>query len=72
MTLSCSVGKLAVAIVTGDISQNVNFAIKSDIARAFLDTHSVPYGVGAEIKDLPVSEVADRARDFAVAIICVK
>ena len=34
---------LTVAKLTGDISQNVNFGIKPEILRLFLDNAKVPY-----------------------------
>ena len=69
------VGKLdaiKLARLTGDIPQNVNFAIQSGIARSFLDAYSVPYETAPSTETLPPAAVADRARDFTVLVECWK
>jgi serine protease Do len=61
---------LRVASVTGDIPQNVNFAIKASVAAAFLDAQRV---VHVEIRrdgSLSTPDIADRARSFTVKVLC--
>ena len=58
------------AKVTGDIPQNVNFAIKGNLASNFLEAHGVPYSTAAGGKDRPLAEIADAARAFTVRVEC--
>jgi uncharacterized protein len=60
------------AELTGDIPQNVNFAINTDTVRAFLDTHGLLYDTANSEKLLPPADVADLARKFTVLIECWK
>ena len=67
------VSKLNVARVakfTGDLAQNVNFAIKPEIIRLFLDANQVHYvaaHLGARIEG---TEIAQRARSFSTQVLC--
>ena len=59
------------ATIGGDIAQNVNFAIKPEVVRLFLDVNgmtmrAVDAGVRLETEDLAV-----RARDVTVKIECI-
>ena len=57
--------------VTGNVPQNVNFAIQSPIVVNFLRTKGIsPSLAEAERKTLDPPEVADLAKAFAVQIIC--
>jgi hypothetical protein len=69
------VGKLdaiRIARATGDIPQNVNFAISAGTARAFLDAHSVPYETASSAKRLEAADAAAKARKFTVPLECWK
>jgi hypothetical protein len=69
------VGKLdalKVAKITGDIPQNVNFAIHGAIVRAFLETNGVPLKTSASAKKYETKEIADQARSFVVHLECFK
>jgi serine protease Do len=61
---------LGVASVTGDIAQNVNFAIKASVAKNFLDANNVP--TISTISSQPVSnpDLADRAKAFTAFVTC--
>lgn len=61
---------LAIAKATGDVPQNVNFAIKTAIVRVFLDSNHVVYRVVPSTQRLDVPEIAARARQFTVRIEC--
>ncbi len=61
---------IKVAQATGDIPQNVNFAVGAGTARAFLDTHDVPYGTAPSTNELKPADVAAKARRFTVVIEC--
>jgi S1-C subfamily serine protease len=61
---------LGVARVTGDVPQNVNFAIKGNVLRAFLDAHAVEYSSSSGGQPLAADAIAERARQFTVLIQC--
>ena len=61
---------LRVAKATGDIPQNVNFALNANVLRGFLDANDVAYADGASLRPLSPTEVADRAARFTVLIEC--
>lgn len=48
------------AQITGDIPQNVNFAIRAEVARAFLDAHNVPYKPPPPPPPVPLSKSLPR------------
>jgi len=53
------------ARITGDIPQNVNFAIRAEVVRAFLDAHNVPYQTARSTE-----QIAAEARAYTVLIEC--
>ena len=55
---------------TGDISQNVNFAIKGDVAKAFLDSRGIKYETARSEKQLSAADVGDQARPFTAYVEC--
>lgn len=61
---------LKAANLLKDIPQNVNFAIKASIAATFMDVHNVPYNVEISDKSLTVPDAGDKAKQFAVNIVC--
>jgi S1-C subfamily serine protease len=61
---------LSVASVTGDIPQNVNFAIKASVAAAFLDAQGIGHADSAGDATLSTPDIADRARSFTVRVLC--
>lgn len=69
------VGKLnavGAAKLTGDIPQNVNFAVKGAVVRGFLDIHGVAYGRRPSNARLTSERIAELARSFTVAVHCWK
>ena len=60
------------AALTGDIPQNVNFAIKSTLVRSFLDIHSVAYRRRPSNSKLTPERLAELAQTFTVAVHCWK
>lgn len=56
---------------TGEIPQNINFAIKPEVLRLFLDTHRVRYGAASpNSRKLDGAELATRARGITVQVVC--
>lgn len=58
------------AKVTGDIAQNVNFAINANVLRSFLDANNVAYTSSNAERVLPTTAVAERAKFFTVLVEC--
>jgi S1-C subfamily serine protease len=55
----------------GAVPQNVNFAIRDSLARSFLDTNNVRYGVGAGASaQLSIADIAEGAQKFTGTILC--
>ena len=61
---------LKVGKVTGSIPQNVNFAISSTIARAFLDSIGINYRTSNANRPLETADVAELGRKFTSLIQC--
>lgn len=63
---------LAVAGVIDDIPQNVNFAIRATVLENLLQSRSLKYERGDDnAPELPVTDLAERAKNAAVMIECV-
>lgn len=56
--------------MTGDIPQNVNFAIKAALARGFLEAAGVDYQSRLPRAARAAADIAAEARDFVVKIEC--
>ena len=50
------------AKITGDMAQNVNFAINANVLRSFLDANSVDYDSASSNKPLAPKAIAEKAR----------
>lgn len=63
-----------VAKLTGDVPQNVNFAINESTARAFLDSNQVQYKTGHwwNIAQKDLTEIAEDARNYTMVVECWK
>jgi hypothetical protein len=63
---------LRIAQLTGgDLPQNVSFAVRLAPIKALLDAHGVRYAVaGADAPQLNNQEIAARARQWSVPIVC--
>ncbi len=62
---------LQMARVTGDIPQNVNFAIKHSVIKRFLEGHRLQYQQTNNRGKLDASAIADEARTYTVALECL-
>jgi hypothetical protein len=62
---------VAIAKRTGDIPQNVNFAIKTEVLRPLLRANGVPFDEEVSDRTLPTADIAELARGFTVQIECV-
>jgi len=63
---------LEVAKDTGDVPQNVNFAIRDSVATAFLDSLGINYRTSASNVTLGWPAVARAEKKMSVAIVCTE
>jgi hypothetical protein len=61
---------LQVAKITGDIPQNINFAVKGELAQVFLRAQSISFATAKSVTRLPNEEIAVRGRAFTVQVEC--
>ena len=61
---------VAVARITSDIPQNVNFAIKASAVTNLLDANSVKYSNNASWRDLSAETQTRHLKEYTVKIEC--
>jgi S1-C subfamily serine protease len=61
---------LKMAQASGDLPQNVNFALKASIIASFLDINGIKYTPGSATSALKPEEIADQAKAMSVFILC--
>ena len=73
LTRDGNIAGVVVEQLKATVAQNVNWAIKSSILRAFLDSQHVQYSNGPiSSRPLEAAALADRARRFTVLLECWK
>ena len=72
VAMKLSDSKMAKA--TGQVGQNVNFAVGGQTLRSFLDAHQVTYSSGREflVFDKSKADIADEARKWTTVVECWK
>jgi S1-C subfamily serine protease len=68
--ITAKLNALAAAEQTGDIPQNVNFALKADLAMNFLESHDVSVNEAGIEEALAPAELADKTRGMTTFIVC--
>jgi S1-C subfamily serine protease len=68
--VAAKLNALSVARITGDVPQNINFAIKTGAIRDFLDNSVVPYETAAPGPELKTADIATNARGYTLLISC--
>jgi S1-C subfamily serine protease len=69
--VSAKLDALKIARATGEIPENINFAIKTGMLRDFLDNSAIAYQTATGTKgDLKTSDIAQNARGFTLLISC--
>lgn len=63
---------LRMVALTGDIPQNINFALKTSMTRSFLDATGVRYETRASQQMLSTTQVSAQARQSTVFVECWK
>jgi serine protease Do len=61
---------IAIASVTNDISQNINFAIRSSVAMDFLESAGVHPKLSSDVVALSPPDIASEASGFSAQVIC--
>jgi hypothetical protein len=59
------------AVLTGDIPQNVNFAVQSGIVTSLLESYALRYDLGSFEKEKSVSEIVASALPAIVVVECL-
>ncbi len=70
--VSSKLNSLKVASVLGDVTQNVNFAVKGSVVRTFLDSSGVTYTTSPSSSALATTVIAEKAKGAVVMIECWK
>ena len=68
--VAAKLNALKFAKATGNIPENINFAIKTGALRDFLDNSVVPYQTAEARSELKTSDIARSARAFTLLISC--
>jgi S1-C subfamily serine protease len=68
--VAAKLNALKFAKATGDIPENINFAIKTGALRDFLDNSVVTYQTADSKNELKTSDIARNARAFTLLIAC--
>src|SRR6478735_5837301 len=68
--VAAKINAIKFAKATGEIPENINFAIKTGALRDFLDNSVVPYQVADSKAELKTADIARNARGFTVLISC--
>ncbi len=63
---------LKVAQRTGDLPQNVNFAIKGEVVRAFLESNKIEFETSDDAARLENTEIARRGATVTVRVRCIR
>jgi hypothetical protein len=57
---------------TGDIPQNVNFALKASLVRDMLEIKDIDYETASSKRELKTVDIFDRAKKFTVLVECLQ
>ncbi|HDZ08933.1 S1C family serine protease [Pseudohongiella sp.] len=57
---------------SGNIPQNVNFAITSDITQSFLRANNIRYELSDNSEELSTADIAERAQTMTGALLCYR
>jgi uncharacterized protein len=61
---------LAIASQSGTIPENINFAVKGEVARTYLDSRGVDYLTAASGAAQATADIAEAAKAYTVFITC--
>ena len=61
---------LRIARATGDIPQNINFAVNASVARIFLDAVGISYATAPSAAAMGPADIGEKAKAFTVLLEC--
>jgi S1-C subfamily serine protease len=70
--VSAKLDAAKVADVTGDLPENVNFAINASVIRSLLDSQSIPYRTGTFAAQQSAADVGDIGKSISDLVACWK
>jgi len=70
--VTASLNAVKMAKHTGDIPQNVNFAIKTSLVRNMLDARGIHYNTATSEMAMRTADIFERAKIFTVPVVCWK
>src|SRR5262249_37260816 len=68
--VAAKVNALKFAKISGNLPENINFAIKVGAMRDFLDNSAVAYNIMEPGSELKTSEIAEKARNYVMLVSC--
>lgn len=68
--VAAKLNALKVVKATGDLPENINFAIKTGVVRDFLDNSAVPYQTADSLQERKTADIAAAARGYTMLISC--
>ena len=68
--VSSKLNAIVAAKLTGDIPQNVNFAIKASALYAFLESNDIANPVGKSQQELDTISLSAKIKDFSAKVSC--
>jgi len=68
--VTAKLNAVAIANITGDIPQNVNFALKNDILKSVLEINGIDYQQSDHQQKYDLVEIAKGAKKFTSLVIC--
>jgi S1-C subfamily serine protease len=68
--VTAKIPALRIAAATGNIPENINFAIKTGALRDFLDNSVVPYQTAEPRGEIKTTDIAGNARPYTMLISC--
>jgi S1-C subfamily serine protease len=68
--VAAKLNALKVARATGDLPENINFAIKTGVVRDFLGNSAVSYQTAESLQERKTADIAAKARGYTILISC--
>jgi TPR repeat protein len=68
--VSSKLNAVRAASITGDIPQNINFAIKASVVRGFFESNGIAFVTAPSNRDLKAADVGERLKKFTVLVEC--
>ena len=68
--VAAKINAIKFAKATGDLPENINFAIKTGAVRDFLDNSAVSYQTAESKVELKTADIASKARAYTMLISC--